>query len=179
MTMQHIASYTVTDSGYSGPIYMLNIPQTFQHLHIRIFGRSKFNAVTSGFYAAVYNSSSSPSSFATHSMHGDGTTVVAASNTGLPYAFAPQAFPGATATANVFSSLIIDLLDYTSTSKNKTMKMIYGHDRNGSGFTGINSQLFVFNQAVDRFYIDTESSFAVGTRIDIYGINSNPIATGA
>lgn len=181
MTMHHLATYTVTNPSLTGAIYMLNFSENYQHLQVRITGRSKVNGPISSLYYSFYRDGvSTPSAFASHYLYTDGGgTVGAASNTGLGYMFAGSAFPGATATANVFSTIIIDLLDYTNTTKNKTVRTMYGHDRNGAGYVAFTSSVGVHPNAVNSAWFDTEGSFAVGTRFDIYGITTNPIATGA
>jgi hypothetical protein len=179
--MYHIASYTVTNPSFTGAIYMLNFSENYQHLQVRITGRSKSNSTISSLYGSFYRDGvSTPSSYASHYLYTDGGgTVGTGNNTGLSYMFAGTAFPAATAPENLFSTVIIDVLDYTSTTKNKTVRKMYGHDRNGSGYVALTSSLLVHPNAVNSCWIDTEGSFAVGTRIDIYGINSNPNATGA
>jgi hypothetical protein len=163
------SSYTVPAGG-SGAVFFNSIPQNFTHLQVRLFVRSQNASPNTSMYIA-----GGPSS---HYLVGDGSSVTSTAQTGLPYQFVGAAFPAATSTANVYSNYVIDLLDYTSTSKNKTWRILGGFDANGSGRVTLASGLWETLSAITSFFVDTEGGFAAGTRFDLYGITTSQV-TGA
>lgn len=177
MSMYPIASITVGAGG--GTPTFTNIPQTFKHLQIRIYGRGLMAGnAQSNLYTNWYQSGSAPSTFSSHRIQADGSSVVSAGNTGLAYVFCGTMFPAATAGANVFGAAIIDILDYTSTTKFKTVRVLGGNDRNGSGTVVMSSGMIQTLNPINFGYVDTEGTFAQYTRVDLYGI-SNSTMTGA
>jgi hypothetical protein len=177
MSMYPIASVTVGAGG--GTPQFFNIPQTFDHLQIRVFGRGLMAGnAQSNLYTNWYQGTSAPSTYSSHRIQADGSSVVSAGNTGIPYVFGGTIFPASTAAANIFGGAIIDILDYTNTTKFKTVRIMGGNDRNGSGTIVIASGLIQTLNPINFGYVDTEGTFAQGTRVDLYGIADSP-ATGA
>lgn len=175
MTMHHIASFT---SNGSQSIAFSNIPQDYSHLQIRFTGRS-LNSGTTDFTYMRFNNDMTSGNYASHWLAGEGTTAFSSAQTGQNYLFG-TIFPGGTATANFQGSLIIDILDYASTTKNKTVKMIGGFDANGSGAIRLVGGLWLSTSAITSLVCSNANAFdAAGTRGDLYGITSNPIKTGA
>lgn len=161
----------------SSAIFFNDIPQTFTHLQVRVFGRGGVASTGSNIYTNWYGSTSA-STYSDHRLGGDGSTAYSAADTGLPYIFGGAMFSGANATANIMGTCIIDILDYTNTNKFKTLRMIGGNDRNGSGQAILASGLIQFSGAITTGYVDTEGAFTTATRVDLYGITSSQV-TGA
>lgn len=160
----------------AGTYYFNSIPQTYTHLQIRVSGRSGQSASVGNLYSNV---NAGGFTYSDHRIIGNGSAASSSSDTGLPYLFFGSFFPAATAAANLFGSAIIDILDYTNTSKNKVYKVYGGYDANGSGLIHLASGLVQTTQAITNTYVDTEGGFASGSIASIYGITSNTIATGA
>jgi hypothetical protein len=177
--MHYIASATST--GTTGVFTFNNIPQTFTHLQIRWSARS-LASTTNGEQLAYFFNNDRSSIYTCHSIYGDGAT--ATSNMELQnqtYAtLRGTSMPNAGSTANVFASSILDILDYTNTNKNKTVRALFGWDLNGSGQLGISSALFRTLDSISRIdlTVSSGSNYTSGSRADLYGINSNPTATG-
>ena len=124
-----LSTVTVPSGGVAS-IEFAGIPNTYKHLQIRslalttgaLWFQTNINGDTSTNYAshALYANGSSASAF------GTGTGVASYGYTALIEATGQ-------------SALIIDFLDYASTTKNKTVRSFWGNDRNGSGNIGINS----------------------------------------
>jgi hypothetical protein len=172
MTMHHIASQTLANSTTQF-LDFSSIPQTFTHLQLRCSVRA--TAPNPSDYFAIYISSTQ----AGHTLYGDGATA-AASGAINSFGYGISQIPASTATANVFASSIIDLLDYRNTSKTKTYRSITGYDVNGAGYVALSSTFDPsFTSALSQITIFAGSAFVTGTRFDLYGITDNPIATGA
>ena len=73
----------------------------------------------------------------------------------------------------------MDILDYTNTNKNKTIRAIAGFDANGSGTAGLWSSVYLDTSAITSIAVGTaNSNFAAGSRLDLYGITTSQV-TGA
>lgn len=168
-----IASQVVTS--VLGGITFNNIPQTFTHLQMRIKARGN-DSGTIAFMNVGVNGDFYSTNYAQHAVLGDGAS---AASEGFPNVggVAGLYAPGASVTANVFSSTIVDLLDYTNTNKFKTFRNLHGWDANGSGYIILNSGLWRNTAAVTSITA-FNVNFAVGSRVDLYGISTST-ATGA
>jgi hypothetical protein len=168
-----IASTTLTTAG---TISFSSIPQTFTHLQVRIIAR---DASFSGISGVTWYPTPQPSgTLALHYLTGNGSTVTSGA-TASTSNWVMNGIPGTAATAGTFGSFVVDLLDYSNTNKNKTARIIGGCDLNGSGNADINSGLWVSTNAITGLFFQSYyGNFAVGTRIDLYGISTSS-ATGA
>ena len=180
MSMFPIAS--ATSSGATADFQFTSIPQTFTHLQLRIMHRSTssnaagFNFL---FLNGIYNSPFTQYSF--HQLLGDGasaTSAGVANNSRIEY-WSPST-PVSTDTAGIFAVSIIDILDYSNTNKNKTVRILTGYDKNGSGRVGmISGMLYTTQAAITQIdFEDGFGNFAAGSRADLYGISTST-ATGA
>lgn len=159
---------TATGTGSSGTITFSSIPSTYTHLQVRILGRSDTAAVTQTAVLTLNNDTGA--NYAYHTLLGDGTIVSAAgtaSASNIPRIYSV----GNNATASVMSVGIIDIHDYASTTKNKTVRIWTGDDRNGSGRTALSSGLWQSTTAVSRLDIITAAgNWTTATKFALYGI---------
>lgn len=176
MSMHFISTQTTTTTAQ---ITFSSIPQTFTHLQIRVIGRhATSNTINASFIQLNGFGGTYPYY---HTLNGDGAS--ATSGAGVSSIIVLPALAGANATANVVGVNIIDILDYSSTTKNKVVRAIGGVDLNGSGSVAIHSGFSIDTTALTSITLGagfaSPYAFAAGTRVDLYGITSNPIATGA
>ena len=174
MSMYPIASTTLASAG---AITFSSIPQNFTHLQIRISARSDFaSAVASGF---IRFNGDSGSSYPYHYLQGDGSSLVSTGTTAGSVGFLGN-FPAASTTANIIESSIVDILDYTTTTKNKTIKAFSGFDANGTGQVFFASSLWLSTAAISSILLVSGggANFIAGTRADLYGIPISNV-TGA
>jgi hypothetical protein len=74
---------------------------------------------------------------------------------------------GASAAAFSFGAMIIDLPDYMSTTKNKTVRALAGTPSR----VAMDSGLFIGTAAISSISLSANaSSFATGSRLALYGI---------
>jgi len=176
MSMFHIATTTV-GAGNSSLITFSNIPQQYTHLQLRVSGRGN-TSFSEGLSTYVRLNGDSGNNYSWHRLRGNGASAFSDSGTTTSVA-AFGATVGDTGVTNVFGALILDILDYTNTSKNKIFKGIGGVDRNGSGNAVMVSALWMSTSAVTSMTIDVDSStWLQGTQISLYGITTSQ-ATGA
>jgi hypothetical protein len=128
---------TVTPYTTVSTVVFSSIPQTYRHLQIRAIGRTTRTA--GGADDNLKVTLNSDTTYSWHYLLGDGASASAGGGSSSS-AMLQVGLPGATATT-AFSATIIDLLDYTSTTKNKTIKTLSGYDTNGGGFLGLSSGL--------------------------------------
>lgn len=174
MSMFPIATFTATSSAVN--VYTFsNIPQNFTHLQVRATLRS----VASNPVATTYfQFTGTPGAGYNHILYGDGSSA-ASSNAGpLNYGSNFQMSPGGTSNANFWLAEITDILDYSNTSRNKTIKRFGGFEDGTRGRIYLNSYLYAATTAIDSVTISTDTGFAVGTTFTLYGINSSTV-TGA
>jgi hypothetical protein len=177
MSMYPIATNIVTSaSTYS--CAFTSIPQNFTHLQLRVFSRGT-QATATNYQLLQFNSDSANYNYRGHWLIGDGSSASSSGDSSTSTYITLNYAPGNTSTANVYGSYIIDILDYTSTVKNKTVRSIGGYDANGSGSVSLYSGFWFISPIAA---INTLSLFmsnaAVGTRVDLYGVSTSN-ATGA
>lgn len=163
---------TATGTGSSAVITFSSIPSTFKHLQIRYIGRTTNSATERNYYIRL--NSDSGSNYAYHRLYGTGSTVGAEGYATQTEAYCSSSMPGALVASNIIGVGITDLLDYASTSKNKTLRTIHGYDSNGTGNINISSGVWLSTSAVDTITLTlgsgnwtTESDFA------LYGIKES------
>lgn len=158
---------TVTGDGSSASVTFSSIPSTYKHLQLRVLVRDA-NSNNSQ-YVFYFNAGASPT-YGSHRLTGNGSTVTAtgsASNAEMQYA----AFTGTMATST-YGVAIIDVIDYASTTKNKTIRSHFGYDSNGAGTIGLSSAVWVTTNAVTgiTFYNANNNGLATGSVFSLYGI---------
>lgn len=146
-----------------------NIPQGYKHLQIRWLARDNFGSQASD--ANLQFNSDTSASYTWHQLLGDGATPQAYASTSQT-SMRAGSVAGSTATANVFAVTILDLLDYTSTSKYKTVRNLAGYDSNGFGSIALNSGLWMNTAAVTSISISPRvgTTFNTNSRFSLYGI---------
>jgi hypothetical protein len=128
---------TITPYTTVSTVVFSSIPQTYRHLQIRAIGRTTRTA--GGADDNLKVTLNSDTTYSWHYLLGDGASPSSGGGT-TSNGMLQVGLPGATATT-AFSATIIDLLDYTSTTKNKTIKTLSGYDTNGGGILGLSSGL--------------------------------------
>ena len=169
---ESIATVTV-GSGGASEIEFTSIPGTYQHLQIRGISR----VASSGNYGNIkltMNTSTAISAW--HALEGDGSSALAEGYT--IYNWLGALSTGASATTSNFAGSVIDVLDYASTSKTKTVRMFTAYDNNGNGLLYLASVLFNSTSAMSSLKLaggdsaGTPSNFAQHSTFALYGIKA-------
>ena len=155
---------TVSGTGSSATISFTSIPSTYKHLQIRWMGKS----TSTGTYTLLNMNGDTSNNYATHSVFGNGST---ASGEAYPN---NSSMSGGFLTASTdtgFGVAICDILDYTNTSKNTTLRGLTGRDNNGSGTVALVSGLWMNTAAVNRIDIAVNAgSWSTTSQFALYGI---------
>lgn len=160
---------TTTLSTSTATITFSNIPQNYEHLQIRLFGRQTGAASMPS--ASIKPNSATGSVYAWHNIYGSGASAATQNSTTTGTMQIFQGIAAANATASVFSAAILDILDYANTNKYKTFRCLSGADLNGSGEIHFTSGLWMDTSAITQLDINSGStSFAQYTHAALYGI---------
>jgi hypothetical protein len=117
---------TVTvGSGGVASITFAGIPSTYKHLQIRATQLNTSTATTN-----LHLNADSGSNYSRHYLYGGGSSTVGAAGS------ASQTSVGVfyNESTTYASVAVIDILDYASVTKNKTIRSLNGWDANGSGY---------------------------------------------
>jgi hypothetical protein len=137
-----LATVTVPSGGVAS-VSFVGIPTGYKHLQIRGFIKSNYAANQS---AMGIQLNSTTSGYFHHGLYGDGASAasyaVTSSNT------AGSSYIAAASSTNIFGAVIIDILDYADTNKNKTVRILSGADFNGSGQVRLSSGSVALTSAI-------------------------------
>ena len=167
--MVPIASVEAT--GSSNLLEFLNIPQGFQDLQMIISARSTSNNTSDILNISLNNDSSSLYSYTR--LQGDGSSPESNRESNLGFWRQNFSIPAATATAGIFGSNTVHLLNYTNTTTFKSALWRSGSDRNGAGLTILSAHLYRSTNAITRINTSTSNgNFAAGSTATLYGIRA-------
>ena len=158
---------TITLSATTASITFAGIPNTYKHLQIRCLVKTtlagnpsamgiQFNSTTTGYFH--------------HGLYGDGASAAAYSATSST--FAGSSYIAGTSATNVFGVSIIDILDYASTDKNKTVRALSGADFNGSGQVRLSSGSVASTSAITSLTLfdANAASLSQYSQFTLYGV---------
>jgi hypothetical protein len=160
---ESIATVTV-GSGGSSSIDFTSIPSTYTHLQIRAIG------IGTGFaYSYLGFNSDTATNYSYHQLSGDGATASSAGGASTTLIYALQGASSATFPA----SGVIDILDYTDTNKYKTVRVLAGYDKNGTGEMYFRSGNWRSTSAITSIKLSPNTSFAQYSSFALYGIKGS------
>lgn len=162
---------TTTLSSNTATITLSSIPQTYTHLQLRILARTTRTAGPD--ILGLYMNGSTASDYADHLVYGDGASALVDRNTDYPQ-INVQRLATTNSGSNIFSGIVIDILDYANTNKFKTIRYLSGFDANGSGRVGLGSGLWRSTNAITSlniFSLYTEN-YTQYSQFALYGIKS-------
>ena len=166
---ESIATVTV-GSGGAANVEFTSIPGTYTHLQIRGIARS-LEANTGLDVPYVRFNSDSGSNYSWHQLFGSGSSASADAGTSTSF------MRGGLITlnsepANIFGSLIIDILDYANTNKYKTIRSLSGGEYNNTrGGIGLFSGSWRNTNAVTTITLQPSgANFAQYSQFALYGI---------
>lgn len=172
---ESIATTTVGSGGASNVTFS-SIPSTYTHLQIRGIAKSTSTSTSdnNALISASFNSDTTYSNYRSHYMVGNGSSAAASNlqQSGF-YAFVGDLITSATANANMFSPVIIDILDYRNTNKNKVTRSYSGSERNGTGQNWFCSGLWLNTSSITNIVLSySNSNFAEYSSFALYGIKA-------
>ena len=164
---------SATGTGSSGVITFSSIPSTYTHLQIRGIAKDTY-AGTFELPTRVRFNSDTGNNYTMHNLNGNGTTVTAqgeATGTNAFFKFRGSNLSTDATFANMNAVSILDIHDYASTSKYKTVRGFSGSDRNGSGSIFLISGLWLSTSAISTITLTADgTNWTTSTTFALYGI---------
>ena len=159
-----IATVNVGVGGTSS-ITFSSIPQGYTHLQIRAFTGTATYWSNAGY--VHFNGDSTTSNYNEHVLYGSGASA------GSYYTSPNQGLFYLGKSTSGFDAAVVDILDYTSISKYKVSRSLFGYDVNGAtGYIGLASGLWRNTAAVSSITITAGGAgdFAQYSQFALYGI---------
>jgi hypothetical protein len=161
---------TVTVGTAVSSISFSSIPSTFKHLQIR--GIARTSRTSSGQATLRFRvNGDDGSNYSYHRLFGDGSSLTASGEASQSYGYF---YFGATTsdTSNIFGASVWDVLDYSNTSKYKTLRILGGLDTNGGGGVGIGSASWQSTSAISGITLSIDGGFNFNqySSFALYGI---------
>jgi hypothetical protein len=169
-SMFPIATFTL--GANTASVDFTNIPQTYKHLQLRVIARTD-RANTGDTIYWRYNNDGT-GIYTLHSMYGLGSgNAQGDKGTGLTYGYYLSSL-GASATSGVFSMGIINILDYSNTSKFKTTVTHHGNETSSSGIVLWTSSLWQSTSAITRITFTSQNlaNLVPNCSFALYGVNA-------
>lgn len=159
-------------TGSQSQIVFSSIPSTYKHLQVRISGRTNTGGSNDSVWVRFNNDSAN--NYIWHELRGGGfgsyTVTSQTGSTSSTQGYVGYAPGSGTSFANAFGNTIVDVLDYASTSKYKTMRSMSGTNAE-IRYVTLGSALWKATSAVTSVTVGNDgASWATGTRVSIYGI---------
>ena len=169
-SFESIASVTAT--GGETTLSLTSIPQTYTHLQIRTINRFAQDATGWTFYGMGFNSNTT--GYAYHALFGNGSVVATEAGATQTSIYIYNSIINSQTPTDARAVGVIDIHDYTSTTKNKTVRYIHGFDVNANGYVYLGSGFWNNTAAVTSIQIKDintgSNGFLAGTTFALYGI---------
>lgn len=159
---------TVTVTSNTASITFSSIPSIYKDLQIRMI--TKTNSFSVPGLRIRFNSDTA-TNYSQHNLLGNGSSAFSQST--INATNISTIGPGAgNQGANMVGANIIDILDYASTVKNKTIRVLAGNDFNAAGCNvGMTSGLWRNSStAISSIYMETDTLFVGNSYFALYGI---------
>lgn len=166
-TYEPIATATIASDGQGWDF--TSIPSTYTDLRLVIYGRGTYASTTFGGYGRFNNDSGTNYSYTR--LFSDGTAQSQRQTSADT--FSVGELPSANATANVFGQTVIDILNYSSTTIQKTV-LVRTSTITSSSYTFTYVNLWRNTAAINRITFGTAglNSMKAGSMATLYGIKA-------
>jgi len=126
---ESIATVTVGSGGASS-VDFTSISGTYKHLQIR--GIVKLSRTTGNENLYAQLNGDTATNYSWHQLVGSGAAASASAGATQAFMYLGENIGAWASAANMFSATVIDILDYSDTNKNKTVRTLHGGDQNGN-----------------------------------------------
>jgi hypothetical protein len=168
---ESIATYTAT--GGETAFTFSSIPATYVSLQLRTLVRNTSGTAGTAGSTIRFNGDTG-SNYTTHSLNADGSTVAAYGYGSQPRIYIFSNEVRGSSVSDTFGACIIDVIDYASTTKYKTLRAFGGGDINSaspSGKLALDSGAWMSTSAVNSLTITVgATAFAASSTFALYGI---------
>lgn len=162
---------SVNGTGSSATVTFSSIPSTYKHLQIRAITRTLDTSSNTARYISMQFNGDTGSNYAWHGLYGNGASATAEAAISYPTTYGFQRGLSQSTSTNIMGAFIIDIQDYSSTSRNKTVRTFSGVDFNGSGSVNLYSSLWMSTSAISSLTLTSNTGeFSTNTTFALYGI---------
>lgn len=153
---------TVSLSSSNSIIEFTSIPDTYKNLQLRVYSPS-------GSYGIIrFNNDTTTSNYRNHFIVATGS-----GNPGVGSNANQAYFPEPGSWSSPFGA-VLDIVDYSSSTKYKVTRTLEGFDANGSGEVYFYSNLWMSSNAITSIKITAQgANFGINTHAAIYGIKDS------
>lgn len=170
-----LASTTISSSGSIAEVLFSSIPSGYKHLQLRVAAGNNTAGI---YYVAVYNGDTNQANYPRHRLFGSGSSAGSSATINTD-----SSNRGAMIGSPLYSTThqgvaIVDILDYSSTSKNKVTRSLFGQDANGSGIIEMHSSLWTNTSPINSINVRCNlaggdagtTTYNAGSVISLYGV---------
>lgn len=173
-SMFPMRSYVVPSGSSVSYIEWTSIPTTYTHLQVRGIVLGSSATATGGLFCQFNGDTNA--NYTTHLLGGNGSVASAYSATGRTAVDMYGYYDNIISTGSFPIAFVMDILDYKSTNKTKTIRINSGMNKNGSNYGEIflkSSAWLATPQAINsiKIYINGQN-LAANTSIALYGVNA-------
>jgi len=158
----------------TGSITFSSIPQNYKHLQIRFKAQDALAVADAVVRLLVTFNGAGGTAYAWHTLYGNGSSTFA-DGTASTSDMRMLCIPTSSLTGLYVGAGIIDIHDYASTTKNKTIRSINGVDTNGSAigqYMNLTSGVWQSTAAITSITLETTGGYglASGSTFALYGM---------
>lgn len=157
------AASSVTFSG------LATVAASYKHLQIRYAARSTVAAASDNI--SIQFNGDTAANYTSHILLGPGSTTMLSQTFGsASYMYVSSAIPAASSATNNFGPGIIDILDWSSSSKIKSMRYIAGTSDTSFNRAAIGSGFWNNSAALSQITFSNSATFIANSRFSLYGL---------
>jgi hypothetical protein len=161
-----LATVTVGSGGVAS-VTFAGIPNTYKHLQIRGFGKDNRASSNNNSPALLTVNNDTGANYSYHELTGNGTSAGAY---GAASVSNISAYWNSNST-DIFGAFVVDILDYASINKFKTIRTLGGTDRNGSGQIAMTSGAWLNTAAITSVtFTPLASPIQQYSQVSLYGV---------
>ena len=170
---ESIATVSV-GSGGAASVEFTSIASTWTHLQIRYLAQTTTSGTGSDNLWISFNSDTTYTNYRRHYLYGDGSSVSAGTGQSSS-TYGALGFASRAGSTSIMGAGVVDILDYTSTNKHKTIRSLSGKDSNGAGEIVFYSSLWFPSTiaAITSIKIQSESNnLSNYSHFALYGVKA-------
>jgi hypothetical protein len=164
---------TVNISSNASSVIFTDIPSNYTHLQVRVLARS--NYAGTGDTLKLEINGDTTASYNGHYLYGNSANALAGSYGTLTGYMVAGSMSAANLASGIFGASLIDILDYSNTTKNKTVKAVDGIEPNAAnGTIFLRSATWFKTAAITqlKFTIDNGTGIVPYSQFALYGIKA-------
>lgn len=165
-----LETQVLTSSASSVSFTGLGSYTDYKHLQLRMTLRSTWTLGSQSLNVYGKFNSSTTSNYSWHDLNGEGSSVSSNAGTGQEYFRIKTVASQGDADSGAFGAVILDILDFSNTNKNTTIRALAGVNATDN-WISLNSGLWQTTSAVTSISFELGAgNIDTGSRLSLYGI---------